>query len=126
MSDAFHQADLDAVVAALKSRRFSHVDEAELQRGIAEAFDAAGIFYAREVKLGSDRLDFLADGIAIEVKVDGANAAVARQLERYAEHPEVGALVLATTRRQHAAVPVHLAFPALRGKSFRIVWLGAL
>ena len=52
-----------------------------------------------------DRLDFLLDGIGIEVKVKGGLSELTRQLFRYAEHPDVKGILVASTRSQHAALP---------------------
>ena len=44
----------EEIIACLQSRRFSHVNEVELQDAIAEALEADGIGYEREVVLGDD------------------------------------------------------------------------
>lgn len=53
----------------------------------------------REVKLSSsDRVDFMVQGVAVEVKVRKGQSRmdVAKQLQRYATHPEVEAVILAS------------------------------
>lgn len=73
----------------------------------------------REAVLGpKDVVDFLVEGVAVEVKVDGSPMAVTRQLHRYAEHDQVRELVLVTTRAKHRSIP-----PTLRGKPVAVAWL---
>lgn len=105
------------VVAAVNAWQYNHDDEYQLQDGIAAALDAAGIPYTREHRLTTkDRVDFLAGNVGIEVKVAGDKLALARQLQRYAHHPDIEHLVVVTTRRAHRGVhdavfdgvPVHV------------------
>lgn len=102
----------DRIVATLRSARFVHVDEDELQRGIAEVLSRAEIAFEREVRLSDrDRIDFLVGGLGIEVKLAGSARSVRRQLERYAASSRVEALLLVTDRLQAAeqrrTCPVH-------------------
>lgn len=92
----------------------------DLQEGIARVLSRHGIGFEREVRLpGRGRIDFVVAGvIGLEVKVRGSLSPVTRQLWRYAEAPELEALVLITTRS------LHLDFPdELNGKPFRIIHL---
>lgn len=80
-----------------------------------------GVEILREHRLSSrDRPDFFApaEGVAIEVKVGGRGQqrnAIVRQLDRYAEHDQVKALVLVTG----------VAMPAIRlSKPVHVVSLG--
>jgi hypothetical protein len=101
------------VVRALDTVRFSATTERRLQYGIAAVLESQfpGAF-EREVALTMrDRPDFLnrADGIVLEVK-HGASGGSVRdvfaQLQRYAEHPMVRTIVLATpSRRVATAIP---------------------
>jgi hypothetical protein len=54
--------------------------------------------------------------VGIEVKVDGRWPDVMRQLTRYAECPELDALILVTTRAKHHHVPTDID-----GKPVRLV-----
>jgi hypothetical protein len=100
---------VDQVVAVIAAHRFGHATEAELQDGVAEALAIAGYRALREVRLSArDRIDLLVDRVGVEVKVGGSAAGVARQLERYAASGEVDALVLASSRRHHLAMPGRL------------------
>ena len=113
---------IEPLLTCLRSHRFTHTSEDELQRGIAEAFDASGIEYEREVRISkTDRLDFLCGGIAVEVKIKGSSAEVLRQLFRYAKDPRIERVILATTRSQHRALA-----GANVGKPLLVAWLGAL
>jgi hypothetical protein len=97
------------IAALFDGHAFTTTDEAELQRALAEVLDGAGVDHRREVRLTArDRIDFLAGAVGIEVKVDGALAAVTRQLHRYALRPEVASLLLVTTRPQHRGAPREL------------------
>lgn len=77
----------------------------------------------RELHLGpGDVVDFLLDGsVAVEVKVDGSPMALTRQIQRYAEHKRVEAVVVVTTRAKHRSVP-----NKLRGKPVAVAWLNPL
>ena len=107
------------IADALNSYHFSYQNEAELQTGIGFVLTQMKIEFSREVRLTKkDRIDFLVDKIGIEVKTDGALAAVTRQLWRYAECPEIDALILVTTRQAHRNMP-----DTLLGKPLFVIWL---
>lgn len=117
-------ATVTGVVAVIAAHRFGHVTEAELQEGLAEVLTRAGYSVEREVRLGArDRIDLLVDRVGIEVKVGGSVGDVVRQLERYAGSVRLDALVLASSRRHHLAMPA-----GLNGKPIVVVSLmtGAL
>ncbi len=90
----------------LGTYRYNFASERDLQDGIAQVLFQRGIRFAREVRLPpakkgeQDIPDFMVDGIAVEVKVDGGLSDVTRQLHRYAQHKEVQALLLVTSRSQ--------------------------
>lgn len=78
-------------------------DEADVQIALNGVL---GEYYPvmAEYRLGPrDRPDFLVDvdgvNIVVEVKVAGSRNPILRQLGRYAAHPNVDALVLASSRR---------------------------
>ena len=108
------------IASVLSRNRLAHADEDEMQRAIAEVLAGAGIPFEREARLGRDRIDFLAGAVGIECKIKGSRAAVARQLYGYARFPQVGALVLATTRAQHRSLA-----GVILEKPVRVVYLGA-
>ncbi|MFZ4807500.1 MAG: hypothetical protein ACOYLQ_09605 [Hyphomicrobiaceae bacterium] len=125
------------VIAALAGRRFSLEDEKQTQVEIAAALAGAGVPYRREVRLHAapeieiDRgeliergfgrdlgvIDFMVGTLGVEVKIKGAAASIVRQLRRYAESYQVGALLLVTNRA--AVLP-----PAIDGKPLAVFHLG--
>lgn len=107
------------VAAVLGRFRFDLGNEARCQTAIGLALDTAGVSFQREAVLSdTDRIDFLCQGgVGIEVKVKGSALEVLRQLERYARHETVTALVLATARS--------MGMPAeINGKPVLVVNLG--
>lgn len=110
-----------AVAAAIRACRFNYANEDTLQQGVAAALVAAGFVVTREARLDSrSRIDLLVDGrIGVEVKIDGTAADVARQCNRYLEHPAIDALVLVTTRARHSYIHEGA------GKPFVLVQLAA-
>lgn len=95
--------DLRTVLEVLSSGRFDMSVEvraqSEMEAALLAVLDASAI--SREHRLGpGDRPDFLIDGrIVVEVKGPRHRApAVLRQLGRYADYPEVEAIVLVTAR----------------------------
>ncbi len=101
------------VLALLARGRFNLTTEAHTQAGIQALLRAelpADISVIREHRLGpADRVDFWIGGrIALEVKGPRHQARpTLRQLARYAAHPEVEAVILATARAM--SVPLALA-----------------
>ena len=109
--------DLSASVVRLLSRtRVSLSSEKAMQSDIAAALTAAGIPFEREYRLhqrrgrrsSEDIPDFLipcprelTQWVAVECKLKGRGGGprkidIYRQLERYARHPDVAAIVLAS------------------------------
>lgn len=115
-------AGTEQVAAVIKAARYRYADEAQLQEGIAAALAEAGIPAVREVPLTSaDKIDLMAGRVGIEVKIGGQPAAVTRQLRRYAASPEVGELILVTTRVSHRSVPREIG-----GKPVHVVLLSGV
>jgi len=72
-------------------------DEKQLQAAISDVLEAASLDFEREVHLGPrDIVDFMVEGVAIEVKIKGGRRDIYRQLERYCGYDAVTAIVLAT------------------------------
>lgn len=111
----------DAISAALRGARFRYADEDELQRGVALAFEAAGITHQREVRLDArDRLDFLvrigAARIVVEVKIEGTRNALLAQVIRYGSRDDVDAIVIVAGRSRFLNMPTTAG-----GKPLRVV-----
>jgi hypothetical protein len=107
------------LIDLLSRYRFHHQDEKELQLAISQIFRQNDIGYRSEVILTpKDRIDFLVEKVGVEVKVEGALAAVTRQLFRYAERPEIDELVLLTTRQAHRNMPDQIL-----GKPLYVIWV---
>lgn len=89
---------------------FTHASESDLQTAIESALEEAGEDAEREVDVpGAGRIDFLTSArVGIEIKVRGAIAEVAEQLQRYAQSDLVDELLLITTRGQHRQLPATL------------------
>jgi hypothetical protein len=110
---------IDAVVGLVRAARVDLTSEKRAQADLELDFARAGIDFGREVRLtGSDIVDFLVGGLAIEVKLHGARKKeVYRQLRRYARHPAVDALLLASNLSM--GLP-----PRIEGKDAYFVKLG--
>lgn len=102
--------ELRLVAAKLSACVLRYGTEDHLQAGISTVLTRLGVRHRREACLGpAGRVDFLTDlGLAIEVKIEGSQMAVARQIMRYAERDEVRALLLVTTRATHANAPIEM------------------
>lgn len=109
---------MSEAIALLRSTRLPAGPEKDVQAAIEAAFISADIAYRREVRLNAgDIIDFVVEGAGIEVKIKGAPRAILRQLERYAAHDDIGALVLVSS--------VAMGLPAaINGKPVEIVSLG--
>jgi hypothetical protein len=85
------------LAAFLRSRRFRLNTEKQVQDGIEAELSSSGIVFERECRLSAaDVVDFMIGSIALEVKVKGNTLEIFRQLERYAKHDRVTAIVLAS------------------------------
>lgn len=90
------------LVRVLQTHRLPLTDEKRTQAQLAEVFNAAKIPFEREVHLAEgDIVDFMVGDIALEIKIKGQRRAIFRQLERYASHPRVGVILLATAVAMH-------------------------
>lgn len=99
------------IITVLTSHSYRASNEAVLQSALAKVLDKHHVMYERERRIGArDRIDFYVTAscgqhVGIEVKVQGALSAVAMQLHRYAESPDVDTLILATTLNRLTAIP---------------------
>lgn len=111
------EARLDDFAAALSQYAFRFSTERELQLGVFHALGEQRLCRAHlEARVcPATRLDILTrDGIGIEIKVRGSMAEVAGQVQRYLECADVRAMIVVTTRRQHAELPATLCGKPVR------------
>lgn len=107
-----------AIVELIKSVKLQHSTEFLLHGQLYELFDGLGIPYKKEYRLSEkDIVDLFIDGIAIECKVKGQPIRIHRQIERYALHDEVKAIILVTGKYMKVK-------PEINGKPAYIVNLG--
>lgn len=89
---------MEKVINAIKQLRVGKIsEEYELQAAIADIFNKSGIIYTKECRLGpGSRVDFLTQsGVAVEVKKGKPNRTqLVNQINRYAEYPEIKAIVI--------------------------------
>lgn len=86
-----------AIVRLIERLRLPLSREKVLQRDLTPHLEAFGASVRREHDLGDgDIIDFLVDGVGLEIKIKGQRRAIYRQCERYCRHDAVQALVLAT------------------------------
>ena len=110
---------LQRLVSLIRSARLDLSNEKQSQADLESLLIAAGIPYEREVRLSAtDIVDFLIDGIALELKLHGAvKKSVYRQLVRYAKHDRVKVILLASSLSM--GLP-----PQIEGKDAYLVKLG--
>ena len=90
---------VEMILSLLAKQRLSLENEKDLQRQMMEVLSPT-VTIAREVRLDAkSTIDFrTADGVGIEVKLDGSPKAIYRQLERYLQFDEIKSLILVTNR----------------------------
>lgn len=99
------------ICRVLYNTKFRYHNEKELQRGVGLVLTDLGLSYESEFPMSPrDRIDFLVGDIGIECKSDDSKggtsqAAVIRQLFRYAESPLIKELILITTLSKHKNLP---------------------
>jgi hypothetical protein len=111
--------DVATLARLIRSARIDLSSERRAQADVEILLERSGIPFEREVRLtDEDIVDFLAAGVGIELKLRGARKKdVYRQLCRYARHPRVEALLLASNLSM--GLP-----PLIEGKDAYFVKLG--
>jgi len=104
---------MECLRAYIVSARVRASTESELHGYLHGALDKQyGKLVRSEVRLtAADRIDFMVGRIGIELKIKGSLSDVTRQLHRYAQSPDVDALLLVTTRMKLRHMP-----PTMNGK----------
>lgn len=98
MSDSVTDT-INQVLGVLQFYEFSLTDEKVLQELIFETLLAEDIAIEREVPLPPYGIvDFMVNGVAFEIKIQGQKKAIYRQCRDYTLHANVKALVLVTAR----------------------------
>ncbi len=91
--------DIDLLIKQLKSVRVDLETEKKAQACIEAELGQLGYSFTREHYLSDQDIpDFMISGICIEMKIKGTAKNIYRQLSRYAEHPDVTAIILITNR----------------------------
>jgi hypothetical protein len=110
---------IGTVIDLIRAARIDLSNEKSAQADVEQLLTQAGIAFEREVRLTEeDIVDFLVQDVGIELKLRGARKKeVYRQLCRYARHPRVGSLLLASN--------LSMGLPAqIEGKDAYFVKLG--
>lgn len=115
---------MDLIIAALHQIRLRRVGEevSYIHPHIAEALDQAGLHYEHEVKIGPRmRVDFLLDGVVIEVKRRRPDPyRLKKQLERYASSDQVEGVIVVAERS--VPVPSEINSKPIRFLSLDSLW----
>lgn len=111
------------IATLLSNWRYLFGTEVHLQEAVAKVLADTGEKVAREYVLDpKNRADvMLADGIVVEVKIDGSLSAALRQCERYSRLQAVTGIVLASAV-SWARRPL-VSRPRMNGKPFALVFL---
>jgi len=92
-------SNLNEITRLLSSSRFSLESEKQTQAEIEKMLNAQGISNHREFALSKGSIiDFLIDGVGIEVKLKASPKAIFQQLLRYCQFEEVKAIILITNK----------------------------
>ena len=87
------------VCSALKGRKLPLENEKVLQGRMEEIFTESAVEFDREFWLDKEsKPDFMIDGVAVEVKITGSRLEIYRQVQRYAKHEAVKAIILVTNK----------------------------
>lgn len=117
-----------AIMRALPANTPAYTETA-FQNAIAGALlnKLPGHVIKRELVLGpNDRPDFglVMDDhrwLAVEAKIKGSTTEIERQLARYAQHRDIGAVLLVSTRTRHGAITA----TTMNGKPVQVVIIAA-
>ncbi|WP_165228425.1 hypothetical protein [Aquisphaera insulae] len=110
---------IQTIIGLIRSAKIDLSSEKRAQADVEQVLTQTGIAFERELPLtDSDIIDFMVEDIGIELKLKGARKKeVYRQLCRYARHPRVGSLILASN--------LSMGLPAqIEGKDAYFVRLG--
>ncbi len=112
-------SSIQTLIGLIRNARIDLSSEKRAQADVEQILTQAGIAFDRECPLTeSDIIDFIVEDVGIELKLKGARKKeIYRQLCRYAGHPRVGSLILASN--------LSMGLPAqIEGKDTFFVRLG--
>lgn len=93
------QAAMLAIGSLLNKQRFELHNEKALQADIERVLKENDVPYMREVRLSMDSIiDFIVEGVGIEIKLSGSPKSIHRQCERYCQFKDIEALMLVTNK----------------------------
>lgn len=103
--------EIQKLLFFLSKQRIQSSDEKTAQTGLADLLQGAGYKFEREKRLSEkDIPDFVvtlgANKVVIELKIKAQRKSIYRQLERYAQHNAIDALILFTATAMH--LPEHI------------------
>lgn len=90
--------DLKRVTEALAAHHYRYASEAQLHKAISQVLAQLAIPFEHEKIAGEDRFDFYADGLVLEVKINGSYSEALRQVDRYCQRPDVQAVAVVTSK----------------------------
>lgn len=98
--------DVKGLLRFLSRQRLKTSDEKTAQADLADLLEDAGYEFEREKRLSDkDIPDFVvklgAQQVVIELKIKAQRKSIYRQLERYAQHSDIDALILYTATAMH-------------------------
>lgn len=107
----------------IKSRHFRFTNEKYLQDGLELLFSDKNIEYWRELSLDKGRgnigrIDFVIQNVGIEVKIDGTNSQLLRQIHKYLTTDTIDGLIVVTNLARLADLPA-----VINGKPVKVVHL---
>jgi len=117
-----HTYQIGQLIDFLQRQRLDAVREKRAQAQLSDALTAEGWSFKREYPLGEQGVvDFLVEvggcRVALELKAKAQRMRIYRQLERYAEHPDVDCLLLLTGTAMALPATIH-------GKPAGVISLG--
>lgn len=87
------------IAEAIGKKKLLYNNEMELQELLAQRFTDAEIKFEREYRLTKkERVDFLIDCTAVEIKMKAPAAQIMRQLMRYAIVPAIDSVIIIVPR----------------------------
>lgn len=112
-----YEIKADNICTCLRGHRFPLHNEEALKIEMFAALKQMFSCIKEHTLDKKSRIDFMVEGVGIEVKIKGSSLGILKQCERYCEFEEVKALILVTNRS--------MGFPkTLNGKPCYVFALG--